>query len=74
MGSKLALFQVFETRVKHFFHPTQLRAPGFPHVVEASIHVATEVVEPGVVDQNPGKYRECRHTHGKCGLNRGISH
>jgi len=72
--SALSGFQVLQSGVENLFHSAQVRSPGFPHVGKARVHVAAEIVEPGIVDKNPDQHRQCGYTHCECRLNGGVSH
>ncbi len=48
----MALFQVSEPRVDDFFDAPQIGAPGVAHLVEPGVHVAAEVAQASVVDQD----------------------
>jgi hypothetical protein len=41
----LALFQVFEPCVEHFFDAAQFLMPSRTHFVEARIHMAAQIVD-----------------------------
>jgi hypothetical protein len=69
----LSGFYVLQPGVQHFLHPVEFRAPRFPHVVKARVHVTAKIVEPGMANQNPDQHGQCGYTHCQRCLDSGIS-
>jgi len=67
------LFEVLQARVEHAFDPVELTVPGFLHLVEAAVdvieahvHVRSEIAQAGTIDQYPDQNRD----HGRHGRER----
>ena len=70
---KSTLFEVLQARVEHAFDPVELTVPGFLHLVEAAVdvieahvHVRSEIAQAGTIDQYPDQNRD----HGRHGRER----
>ncbi len=60
--------------INHFFNPTKFGAPGIFGVIEASIHVRTQVAEARVVNKNPHEYGDRGNSDRKGDWNGLIGH
>ena len=73
MEKESTLFEVLQARVEHAFDPVELTVPGFLHLVEAAVdvieahvHVRSEIAQAGTIDQYPDQNRD----HGRHGRER----